>query len=80
MFPNPVAGRKMMLQFSNMQTGTYQLDVFRNNGEKVYSRKVNHPGGSSSETLELPPTIASGLYYLIIKSNTRFFSYSLLLK
>jgi Secretion system C-terminal sorting domain len=79
-FPNPATGQLLILQFANMEKGTYQLDLFTNSGQKIYTGTINHAGGSSAETLQLPATITSGIYQLRIKNNKSVFNHSLMLQ
>jgi hypothetical protein len=79
-FPNPITGQVLILQFENMEKGVYQLDLFTNSGQKIYTGTINHAGGSSAETLQLPATYASGIYQLRIKNNKNVFNYSLMLQ
>jgi Secretion system C-terminal sorting domain len=79
-FPNPATGQQIILQFASMEKGTYHLDLFNNSGQKIYTGTINHAGGSSAETLQLPANITSGVYQLKIKSKTSVFNQSLILQ
>jgi hypothetical protein len=79
-FPNPATGQQFILQFANMEKGVYHLDLFNNNGQKIYSGTMNHAGGSAASTLQPPATITSGLYQFRIKNKTSVYHHSLMLK
>jgi hypothetical protein len=79
-FPNPATGQQFTLQLNNLEKGIYYYDLFTNSGQKIYSGTINHAGGSSAETLQLPATATSGLYQLRIRSKTSIFNHSLILQ
>jgi hypothetical protein len=79
-FPNPATGHQFILQFSNVEKGVYYFDLFNNSGQKIYAGVINHAGGSSASTIQLPTSITSGLFQLRIKNNTSVFHHSLILK
>jgi hypothetical protein len=71
--PNPVVNGVMNLQFQNQEKGTYNVRLFNNNGQQVYALKVQHAGGSSAQTLDLPATISKGVYQLQISNGEQNF-------
>jgi hypothetical protein len=79
-FPNPATGQLIILEFGNMEKGIYQLGLFNNSGQQIYSGTINHGGGSATETLQLPPTITNGIYQFRIKGNAGVFNHSLILQ
>lgn len=62
--PNPVRGSSVKLQFNNFSKGLYTVNIFNASSQKVYSRVINHDGGSSLQQLTLPGTVKNGMYSL----------------
>jgi len=62
--PNPVEGGVMSLQFVNQAKGNYNVRLINSTGQIVFSRGVDHNGGSASQTIVLPSGIGSGIYQL----------------
>ncbi len=67
-FPNPIRGDIINLQFTNQQTGLYQLRLINNNGQVIYSGilPVNSP--NSSQTIRPNTKLGNGIYQLEIKA------------
>jgi len=68
-YPNPVVGKTMNLQLSNLAAGNYSLNMINANGQLVMAKPLQHTGGSVTETVELPANIASGIYQLRLAGN-----------
>ncbi|MCY7421432.1 MAG: SBBP repeat-containing protein [Chitinophagaceae bacterium] len=66
--PNPVIDRTLNLQLQNQPEGIYNIRVFDNIGQLLYSGKVQHPGGSSVQTLQLKSSIPTGTYQVQISN------------
>jgi hypothetical protein len=62
LYPNPVKGNRVALQFTNMKQGQYQLEVFTNVGQRILSRQIAHQGGSSAEELSFDLPLPKGTY------------------
>jgi len=60
--PNPIRSGMLNLQLSNFDKGTYSLNVFNGQGQKVFSTSINHTGGSATESFQLPSSIKAGMY------------------
>jgi hypothetical protein len=65
-YPNPVKGNTLSLQFTNMERGTYTVKLYNAAGQTVMTRTIQHNGGSASEQLTLPNT-AKGVYQLEVR-------------
>lgn len=61
-FPNPVTGLSINMQMQNMVAGQYTLRLYNLLGQVVFTRLVNHPGGTATEIIYLPVTTAKGIY------------------
>lgn len=65
-YPNPIQGKKMQLQFSNEAAGTYLLEMVDQTGQIVYKGSVEINGQSIIKTIELNASIAAGSYQVRI--------------
>lgn len=62
--PNPVRNGNLNLQFTNLTRGKYFISLYNGTGQQVFSRSMDHPGGSSTEIIDLPSVITRGTYYM----------------
>jgi len=71
--PNPVTGTQITLQFSNEPAGNYNLRLINSVGQLMYNTSVNHGGGSSTQSIELPSKFAAGIYQMeiVMPDNTK---------
>ena len=71
--PNPVEGNTVNLQFANKPGGNYTIRLVNNAGQILFSSIKNHAGGSATQIMELPTSVAKGAYQLeiIAPDNTR---------
>jgi glucose/arabinose dehydrogenase len=76
-FPNPITGNVMSL-FLKMDKGRYKASVMNHLGQKVYSTVIEHQGGSTTYTFQLPNNLAKGAYNLQLTGNNVKFSISLI--
>jgi len=65
-YPNPVNGSSIGLQFTNQPTGKYGISLYNHLGQQVYRSEFNHIGGSASQTLQLSNKLAAGIYQLSV--------------
>ena len=63
-YPNPVKGGVVTLQFANQAAGKYGIRLINTVGQVLYKTVINQAGGNSSETFSLPAGIAKGIYKL----------------
>ncbi|MCW3113811.1 MAG: hypothetical protein JWR18_2207 [Segetibacter sp.] len=63
---NPVRGKTIRLMFDNVAIGNYSVSLTSAAGEKVYDGKINNPGGTSFQQLELNNHLSTGIYQLHI--------------
>lgn len=61
-YPTIVRGRQFNLQMTNMPAGSYRLNLHNATGQLVFSRAVNHTGGSAMQSINLPAWLSKGLY------------------
>ena len=62
-YPNPVTGKQMSVQFIACDKGLYNIKLINNMGQSVYTSSINHTGGSATQSITLEG-IAAGNYYL----------------
>lgn len=68
LYPNPVKGQNLTIGFSAAR-GIYNLQVVNNGGQVVYRQQMNHNGGTISQQLNLPASLKSGVYSLLISGD-----------
>lgn len=68
LYPNPVKGQNLTIGFSAAR-GMYNLQVVNNGGQVVYRQQMNHNGGTISQQLNLPASLKSGVYSLLISGD-----------
>ena len=79
-YPNPIVGKTMNVQLSNIAAGTYMLSMINANGQQVMEQSLQHAGGSVTSTVQLPSTIASGVYQLRLASNGKSYTETVIVK
>jgi hypothetical protein len=67
--PNPVTGNTLNLQLNNMEKCTYQVMVYNNQGQMVYSTQLQHAGGSATVPVTLVNALSKGMYKLVLTGN-----------
>lgn len=77
-YPNPVTERQINVQMTKLLKGRYEFVLYNVNGQSVFSKYIDHPGGSASEVIQMPASLASGLYQARINKDELVFSRSLI--
>jgi len=62
--PNPVKGGIMNVQLSSLTKGAYELKLFNNLGQVVYTNRISTEGGALNQSLILPSNVKAGIYSL----------------
>ncbi len=65
-WPNPIEGSELNLQFNNQLNGTYNIRLLDVAGRELFAKSIEHAGGNSIETIELSPGTRRGLYQLVV--------------
>jgi hypothetical protein len=65
--PNPVENGMVNLQLKNQPAGNYNLRLVNNIGKTMFSKTLQHSGGSSLQMITLPASLAAGSYQAILK-------------
>ena len=63
-YPNPISGKNINLQFENSARGIYHVDLVNSLGQVVFSKDIQHAGGSTTQHLQLDKKLANGIYQL----------------
>ena len=79
-YPNPIVGKTMNVQLSNIAAGTYAISMTNANGQQVMEQPLQHAGGSVTETVQLPVTLASGIYKLRVAGNSGSYTETVIVK
>lgn len=66
MYPNPVTGRQFTVSLNGMTQGQYSLKVVNAIGQPVFETKINNVSSATTQTLELPASVKSGVYTSIL--------------
>jgi hypothetical protein len=67
LYPNPVTGKVVNLELLNMNKGQYSLTFYNAAGQIIYTKTVEHDGGSASQLVAIPENVRTGIYNVEIK-------------
>ena len=62
-YPNPVTGNTISVQFNNIERGNYALQLFNATGQLVFVKTIRY-NGTTVENVEVPENFAPGKYEL----------------
>jgi len=80
-YPNPVTGGRIGLQLTNLPAGNYGVRLLSIIGQELYRNTVNHPGGTSQQTLNAPTGLAQGIYKLeVLTPDNNTYTQKLIIK
>ena len=66
LYPNPVTGNQVNISLSNVRSGQYDLRVVSVNGQDVLRQRISSHGSTITQTIDLPATVAPGIYNMVI--------------
>jgi hypothetical protein len=69
-YPNPVKGSTVNVQFDAMDKAVYSVTMYNSMGQKVFTKNINHNGGTAAYSVELPASVKKGVYNMSISNNT----------
>lgn len=75
LYPNPVSQNTFAVRFASLQTGNYRIELKDVMGRTILQRRVNVMGSDQSETFNINPASAKGVYMVQVtneKSKTIF--------
>lgn len=67
-YPNPVTNKQVNVQLSNLNKGSYSIEVYNNLGQAILSKAIQFDGGTTSLSLQLPTSVNAGLYRLSVSN------------
>jgi hypothetical protein len=67
-YPNPVSDKKVNILITAANSGKYQLNLYNSAGSRIVLPSMQVTAGQNSQTIELPTTLATGIYRLKITS------------
>ncbi|HSN60998.1 MAG TPA: T9SS type A sorting domain-containing protein, partial [Ferruginibacter sp.] len=68
-YPNPVVGKTVSIQFKNIPKGNYLLQLFNAAGQLVSSKSIQHNGTATIENFEINEKFGAGKYELKLTGN-----------
>jgi hypothetical protein len=70
-YPNPLKGNILNVQLTNIEQGNYTMRVYNAQGQQVFSKQIDHAGGSTTQALDIGQKTSSGIYVLKIFSGDK---------
>ncbi len=67
-YPNPVKGSRLTVEWNGMEKGRYTINLFNIAGQQLFSRQIDHLGGSATQTVDFNQALPAGIYKLRIVS------------
>lgn len=69
-FPNPVTENKFQLNLVSVSKGNYKAEVYGVDGKILLIKYIEHAGGSSSYSTNLPATTTAGIYTVSVTNSS----------
>ena len=66
-YPNPLVGKTLNVQVTNVAAGKYVVSIYNVLGEKVAEQSIAHSGGSATHAITINNTLARGIYSVTIR-------------
>ncbi len=70
LYPNPLTGNHLILSLSGIKQGGYYLQIINAAGQLVYRKNFNNQGSFTTQSLELPSNIKTGIYNVIVTGDS----------
>jgi hypothetical protein len=67
LYPNPVTGKTVNLELRNLAKGQYEVTFINISGQTIFTKEIEHAGGSASQLIQLPQHLSTGIYNAEIK-------------
>lgn len=77
-YPNPVQGNRLTVEFDHVDKGKYMLHVYNHTGQQIFRKEIDHQGGSATQTIELSQALSTGIYRLRIVNKDREFTWTIM--
>lgn len=65
-YPNPIRNSNLAVSLQNFKSGKYEVLISNNNGQVIYSSRINQDGANTMLNISLNPTLSKGIYRLKI--------------
>ncbi|MEO8403664.1 MAG: T9SS type A sorting domain-containing protein, partial [Chitinophagaceae bacterium] len=69
LYPNPVSGNQLTVALSGIKLGQYNVKVINASGQQVYQKALLSQGTSISQTLQLPSSVKTGIYTILVSGD-----------
>ena len=69
-YPNPLRGKVINVQLSNVETGKYIVDMYNAKGQRVDEQTITHTGGNGAYSLKPSNLLANGNYQVVVRDAT----------
>lgn len=79
-YPNPVVSSQVTIRFSNFLAGQYAVAFYNSVGQQTFAKTINHIGGSVVANLNLPRSMGTGLFTVVIKGEDKQYSQKLFIE
>ncbi|MCW3107819.1 MAG: C-terminal target protein [Segetibacter sp.] len=79
-FPNPVSGNTINLRFDNKPAGRYEVNLVNNLSQQFLHTIIQHPGGSTIQTIELTASVGKGVYQLQVRNGDNVITQKIMLE
>jgi len=66
LYPNPLVGKVLNVQLTNIPAGKYDISIYNALGQKVNEQSITHSGGTGSYGLTINTNLTSGTYLVYI--------------
>lgn len=77
-YPNPVQGNRVTIELNNVDKGKYMLHLYNNIGQQIFSRQIDHQGGSATQSVQLSQALSAGVYQLRIVNKDKQFTQTII--
>jgi hypothetical protein len=71
-YPNPLKGTIFSIDLNNLPKGSYQLNLYNNTGQLLYTEQWLHYGSQATRLIDLKTDIPTGLYQLQLSNENGF--------
>jgi hypothetical protein len=67
-YPNPVISKQLNIAMNNLDKGDYQIALYNNLGQKIYTSVFKYAANSVTQSVQLPSNIQKGIYHIEVKN------------
>jgi hypothetical protein len=79
LYPNPMTGKILKLEFMNADKGNYTLHIVNSIGQLVFEKNISHAGGSAIQNILIDKNFAKGIYQVSIRNGNQETNLSLMM-